>query len=446
MGTKELLSCRHVNRDTYSAMRNGAVIVTDLPDTDTSVFDREELELIKAQNDEVGPQAGQCSNDPEGCESEEKTRDINYMMASRFYLDTISEPVIEKLPEEVSVETPKVDTSQIRVGMTVKNYKEMCRLLHEDHKDGNSKKAQIKEWRRFLEWDRAGQRYLITDLYAHPLPKDDGRHDGNRAKYIRYIERILMHYLARREDYTMSLSRRQWWKLLGMVNERYMKASSLELRVMNNLFSDYEIRQFRQRCFRKLNEILRNALRSMKDRALITWKKQTVVIQPETKGGSFIANDIEEDAIEKAKKTVLDEMKVKKESWVYFLSRQNEFYQKLGRILNEKYGWEYIFNRFCISADKECTIDEIPEAEVEAQKRALNSIVFEALNMDAEKEYQKNGERYLDGMTQFRLPDWYIEVQRELAKILILPENGTEKTVGEYLEEEHPELDSMFAG
>ena len=80
------------------------------------------------------------------------------------------------------------------------------------------------------------------------------------------------------------------------------------------------------------------------------------------------------------------------------------------------------------------------------QKRTLNSIVFDALNMDAEREYQKNGERYLEGMTQFRLPDQYIEAQEELAKMLILPDSGTEKTVSEYLDEEHPELDALFAG
>lgn len=40
----------------------------------------------------------------------------------------------------------KINTSKLKVGMTVKNYKELCSLLKQEEKKADSKKAQLKEF------------------------------------------------------------------------------------------------------------------------------------------------------------------------------------------------------------------------------------------------------------------------------------------------------------
>lgn len=41
----------------------------------------------------------------------------------------------------------KINTSKLKVGMTVKNYKELCELLKQDFiQGGNARKAQLKEF------------------------------------------------------------------------------------------------------------------------------------------------------------------------------------------------------------------------------------------------------------------------------------------------------------
>lgn len=52
----------------------------------------------------------------------------------------------------------------------VKNYKVMCELLKEEEKEGNSKKSQIKEWKRYFDFEREGQKYIIKEIYDIPLP------------------------------------------------------------------------------------------------------------------------------------------------------------------------------------------------------------------------------------------------------------------------------------
>ena len=53
-------------------------------------------------------------------------------------------------PPEVELNT--LDTSRLEIGMIVKNYKELCNLLNENPKTGNSKNAQLKEWQRYFEF------------------------------------------------------------------------------------------------------------------------------------------------------------------------------------------------------------------------------------------------------------------------------------------------------
>ena len=53
----------------------------------------------------------------------------------------------------------------------IKNYKMMCELLREEEKTGNSKKSQNKEWKRYFDFEREGQRYIIKEIYSVPLPK-----------------------------------------------------------------------------------------------------------------------------------------------------------------------------------------------------------------------------------------------------------------------------------
>ena len=81
---------------------------------------------------------------------------------------------------------PKVDVSNLTAGMVVKNYKKMCNLLGDEVKvGGSSKQAQLGDWRCYFDWERSGQKYIITTIYEVPLEKEDKRKFGNnRGHYF----------------------------------------------------------------------------------------------------------------------------------------------------------------------------------------------------------------------------------------------------------------------
>jgi len=83
--------------------------------------------------------------------------------------------------------------------MTVKNYKMLCELLEQEVKNGKSKKLQLEDWKRYFDWEKSGQKFIITDVYDTPLTKEDKRKLGNNSIYVKYIEVILLQYLSKQQ-------------------------------------------------------------------------------------------------------------------------------------------------------------------------------------------------------------------------------------------------------
>ena len=111
-----------------------------------------------------------------------------------------------------------IRTNKLNIGMVVKNYKELCSLLSQEVKTGNSKKYQLEDFKCYFDWEKSGQKFIISDIYDTPLTKEDKRKLGNNSIYVQCIEVILLQFLSQQEGYKCTLSKRDWWKMLGIVN------------------------------------------------------------------------------------------------------------------------------------------------------------------------------------------------------------------------------------
>lgn len=76
---------------------------------------------------------------------------------------------IDKLREYVQT---NIETKEDN---TVKNYKLMCGLIGEDETTGNSKKAQLNRWKRYFDFYKEGQKFVINEIYDEPFATDDQR-------------------------------------------------------------------------------------------------------------------------------------------------------------------------------------------------------------------------------------------------------------------------------
>ena len=179
-----------------------------------------------------------------------------------------------------SIIEQEVDTTNIEEGMFLpKGYKELCALLHENPlKSGsNSYKAQLKRWARYFKMEKGrGRSLVILDIYDEPLPNDDGRKNGNRNIYLKYIETILLKYIYYRQGQVCYTTKNQLWLLLGMINNNYKKIplKILKAEIEYCDVTEWELNKFYMRCNTRLNTILFSALNNLQNRSLIAFETQ----------------------------------------------------------------------------------------------------------------------------------------------------------------------------
>ena len=71
-----------------------------------------------------------------------------------------------------------------------KNYRKICEYLHEPIKTGKSKQLQLEDWKRYFEYERDGNAFVITKVYDAPKEKvrkainDTSNYTSNNTKNI----------------------------------------------------------------------------------------------------------------------------------------------------------------------------------------------------------------------------------------------------------------------
>lgn len=304
--------------------------------------------------------------------------------------------------------TYEVDTNKLVIGMVMKNYKELCTLFGEEAKTGKAKQLQLKNWQRYFDWEKDGQKFIITDIYDTPLPKEDLRRKGNNSIYKNYIELILLQYLSKQEGYKKTFTKRNWLELLGMINDKYGKEPKNKLKQLDYSINDQEITLFYIRSNKKLERVLHDALSNLQREKLIIVEYETVIVSVDGMGREhrFIANDYQKKKILQTERYILKNvMQYKNMFYVYIKNKSNEYYNKVNEKLNELYGWKYYYKQIKIIYDQPNIVEAIPSKEVILQKEILNSKIVEFLNDNAKKVYEKKEKEYDDALDEY-LNDW----------------------------------------
>lgn len=68
----------------------------------------------------------------------------------------------------------------LAIGQIHKNYKAICQVLGQEVKKDNSKKAQLKTWKQYFNWEMQGQKWIITEIYDSVQEREDGRKENGK--------------------------------------------------------------------------------------------------------------------------------------------------------------------------------------------------------------------------------------------------------------------------
>ncbi len=307
---------------------------------------------------------------------------------------------------------------------TIKNYKIMCQLIGEEECTGNSKKAQVNRWKRYFEFHKEGQKFFIDEIYDEPFPTDDAR-KRREGLYVKYIELLLLEFLSKQVDYKVTLGNKEMYRILGMTNDRYdirnrmgsTKANEiLRQTIMNNedkfaftnspKISNFDINNFYFRAEQKLNRILYSALRSMKDRFLIDYKKVNIIAEYDDEESQHFdyreSNAYEDKIILEAKNKIIKEMGYDNLTEIMLRYKCDDFYKKFNEYIKEEYGWDKCYPQLRvvyiddIAKQIPLKAEEIKKLSIEDKRTQLNEEIIKCLNTQAEKKYKEAETRFFE--------------------------------------------------
>ena len=313
---------------------------------------------------------------------------------------------------------------QLHKGEIIDNYKILCEKLNEEPKKANSKKSQLKNWERFMDFEKieGTQKYLIKEIYKYPKPKES----TERGIYVKLIEMILLCEFKKREEYSCHYTKTQLFQLLGMINDNYLYKNRERGLEECNQYSDmgyWDIEHFMSRTSGKLHSILMSAFKSLSRRCILEYNEQMIILEriPKKREYEKVFKELQEDGeidIEEKwedskKKYFLRKKEADKEEIKMVLDIQSEvlkemeltekpwnnmkvFKQKVDRKLQEKYNWETAYKEYILVWSPDYLdrnigiVKQELEAEIRKNQLSLNSGIIEALNLQAKKLKEKN--------------------------------------------------------
>jgi len=265
-------------------------------------------------------------------------------------------------------------TENIYSGLIVKNYKKMCALLNEKETTGEAKQIQLKKWKRYFEFEKAGQKFIIGTIREKPLPEEVRK----GSVYVEKIEKLMQHNFSGKKDGTWVVTSKELYVTLGMTSPRFRELGDDEENIacfVEKLHvSGLSVFDFRGRAKVELSRILHDALESMNKRGVMKWEKKYHI---STDTESFVADQKQTENIEAVQKQVRNELGCKLTKDVYMKNQQKQYYEHVAQKLKENYSWDkvYLYHHFEFEPRKRTySLHEVSDLKTELNEAIVRRI------------------------------------------------------------------------
>lgn len=310
---------------------------------------------------------------------------------------------------------------KINVGMHIANYKELCGLLNEPVKAGNSKVAQIKEFDRYFSHEKHGNAYIITSICEVPEERKDGR-----QRYSQLVEPILLNYLANNQAFPETWAK--WFEHLGMVDRKFYDDASRDNAIQSYIVNSYTLYYLTNIANRKMREILRGTLNNMKKRGLLDFREVWMVVYPGNAHRE--ATEQERSQIVTINDGVLHEMGYSNYSQIVLSpSRYKEYTEKSRQRIEEETKWSRVYKAVSIVlvgdiGNKYIDLDTEP-LQQRLNKEVCGTIVkiahcaFDKRLDKSQQAWIENDEKTLTALSNFSFPVFFKSDIEMLARDLM---------------------------
>lgn len=264
--------------------------------------------------------------------------------------------------------------------LTVKNYPTLCSILEIEPKKGKGKTLQQEDFKRYFNYEKSKQSFIIKEIYQIALEKENLR--GAKGKFTDDLQDIMLYVLSQSATGELLFSKSVLFKNLNMVNENYTVARVNVPKLSELIKVDKDtIYDFYNENNNKMIGYIETALNRLRSRRLIIWEKVVVVAKAiaetnelgETKLNFYNTHDAsvktyiehrqatqdEKQIILRVEQDILSNMGYKNVQQCYVAGMYNKYMNKVKSILQDKLNIKYHYNGYLITYNHDKILEEL---------------------------------------------------------------------------------------
>lgn len=265
-----------------------------------------------------------------------------------------------------------VDTSNLKIGMIVKDYRTMCLLLGEKENGGNARNKQMENWLRYFDYEKLkyGNSFIIMDIYDEPISKEERKY--RHSNFVNELKVLILKEISKQEinnkgNIICYTSYSRLIRRLNIINPLfYVDTINFFLMEYSKLFSEENVKWnyqiFRRNTFRKVKDSVRYALDALEKDDMIRVEKNDIIgIRTDDKNIVYRqASDDEKAYIITAKKLIANKLGYKNsiDACLYDAEKYNKI---LNTYYKVEYGWDVVYFQLKLIANKENVMKHINE-------------------------------------------------------------------------------------
>jgi len=330
-----------------------------------------------------------------------------------------------------------MDTSKLKVGMTIKNYKALCEVIGVKPTTGKAKKNQLEKLSKYVRYDNShGNQFIIQEIL---LPPDYEIEVSSKSPYIKLIETLLVARLVNTDDSYVEYTYNQLIQELKMASENYKKAyrDTSYWHIYNNIapISKDVFNDWKRYMYGKNKERIISALNSMVDRKLITYEEVQYVCVKNDDVCAF-SDRRKSDSYDEEYEPHFIHREPTKEEWENYLKicrwnlellgcdsieevkkkhKLKQYQEMVSEEIEEKLDWLYTYKKLRIhhilknstrllDKTKQNLIDAAQKENIEISEKEINKLILNMINRIGEnnhnnavsriEEWEKGSEDY----------------------------------------------------
>lgn len=348
----------------------------------------------------------------------------------------------------------------LKSGMFLKNYKELCKVLEIETTGGNKKQSQLKELERHVKYHKEGNRFVIDEIYKEVKEKMDKRFDGNNTQYADDIEYLILTLLDKfkiSKDEKVGFSKNLLYSYCGLSNENYRLAKGNTLKFSQMI--DMPVQTINE-CFEYTNnrmlKTLQRTLNRMNKQSFITWSNgyNMVMLDENNEPYLKVATTDDEKDILLIERSIMSEMltntKRPNKRLIFISGKWDSFKSKTNAELKKIYpNLCYYYDSISFNynnKDIKCALDQYKNGTKTDIKNKVNDKFSKSLDGTIKRRHEKAKKEGLNSLLDnYKRSDEYPKEQGKIKNVLIKRDSKKIKEFkGEYNKTKVKSLQKTF--